>query len=314
MPLLMLLAMAIEHWQGETLPPIMDFSKLIQAEIAKKKAEAEAKRAPPPEKAQEAELERKPEVDDQHHGETVPVPDGDADKDPAQTSEPGVEKDDEHELRDDSEPTPSKREAEADADVEPVKKPRVDSPKAAKPVDKATQKQQEIERNRAYEREERGADPTISPNEIRDDRDATYLHMRAYIRQTLDKWQDSLASEDETGPGYKLLIEVLTDLQPLFRQLRQQAVADKIYPTLATLLLYMQEKKFHRAHETYHTLSVGNSAWPIGVISVGMHERTSDAKLMHGSANILKDESTRRWILSVKRLLTFVENQSASHA
>lgn len=54
----------------------------------------------------------------------------------------------------------------------------------------------------------------------------------------------------------------------------------------------------------------GNNPWPIGVTSVGIHERSAREKISHvmnGGAHIMNDEATRKYLQAVKRLLTFVQ-------
>lgn len=50
-------------------------------------------------------------------------------------------------------------------------------------------------------------------------------------------------------------------------------------------------------------LPVGNAPWPIGVTSVGIHERSSREKISHvtgmnvrGEAHVMNDEATRKWL------------------
>ncbi len=57
-------------------------------------------------------------------------------------------------------------------------------------------------------------------------------------------------------------------------------------------------------------LHAGNNPWPIGVTSVGIHERSAREKISHvmnGGAHIMNDEATRKYLQAVKRLLTFVQ-------
>ncbi len=50
---------------------------------------------------------------------------------------------------------------------------------------------------------------------------------------------------------------------------------------------------------TYMSIAVGNSPWPIGVTSVGIHERSAREKISHvmnGGAHIMNDEATRKYL------------------
>lgn len=54
-------------------------------------------------------------------------------------------------------------------------------------------------------------------------------------------------------------------------------------------------------------LSIGNAPWPLGVGSVTMHERSADSKISNQVAHALNDETQRKWIQSIKRLMTFAQ-------
>ena len=54
----------------------------------------------------------------------------------------------------------------------------------------------------------------------------------------------------------------------------------------------------------------GNSPWPIGVTSVGIHERSAREKISHvmnGAAHVMNNEATRKYLQALKRLLTFMQ-------
>ena len=47
------------------------------------------------------------------------------------------------------------------------------------------------------------------------------------------------------------------------------------------------------------TCGAGNNPWPIGVTSVGIHERSAREKISHvmnGAAHIMNDEATRKYL------------------
>ena len=41
------------------------------------------------------------------------------------------------------------------------------------------------------------------------------------------------------------------------------------------------QREYITANDYYLRLSIGNAAWPIGVASIGMHERSNDSKVLH---------------------------------
>ena len=71
---------------------------------------------------------------------------------------------------------------------------------------------------------------------------------------------------------------------------------------MAEIVHYMQVRSYQRANDAYLRLSIGNAAWPIGVTSVGIHERSAREKIgIDNVAHVLNDEVSRKWIQAVKR-------------
>lgn len=55
-------------------------------------------------------------------------------------------------------------------------------------------------------------------------------------------------------------------------------------------------------------IAIGNAPWPIGVTMVGIHERSAREKIHTNSvAHIMNDETTRKLLHSVRRLVTFCQ-------
>ncbi|KAJ9097668.1 hypothetical protein QFC21_004705 [Naganishia friedmannii] len=97
-------------------------------------------------------------------------------------------------------------------------------------------------------------------------------------------------------------------LKPLFKQLRNRALEHDVLRLLAEIIHYMQKREYQAANDAYLRLSIGNAAWPIGVTMVGIHERSAREKIGQDSvAHVLNDEVSRKYIQSVKRLLTFAQ-------
>ena len=57
---------------------------------------------------------------------------------------------------------------------------------------------------------------------------------------------------------------------------------------------------------------VRDSAWPLGVTQVGIHERSAREKLHESekkTAHIMSDEITRKYLQSIKRCLSFAQTR-----
>ncbi|WRT69138.1 uncharacterized protein IL334_006122 [Kwoniella shivajii] len=101
-------------------------------------------------------------------------------------------------------------------------------------------------------------------------------------------------------------VQSAQNLKPLFRSLRSRDLEADVLRLLAELVHHMQSREYLKANDAYLRLSIGNAAWPIGVTSVGIHERSAREKIGQDNiAHVLNDEVSRKYIQAVKRLLTF---------
>ena len=70
------------------------------------------------------------------------------------------------------------------------------------------------------------------------------------------------------------------------------------------------KRDYLAAMDHYIKLAIGNAPWPIGVTMVGIHERSAREKIYTNSvAHIMNDETTRKYLQSVKRLMTFCQRR-----
>jgi hypothetical protein len=71
-----------------------------------------------------------------------------------------------------------------------------------------------------------------------------------------------------------------------------------------------EEGNFREAHDVYLQAAIGNSAWPIGLTMVGIHERSGREKISTSKvAHIMNNELQRKYFTSVKRLMTYAQNK-----
>jgi pre-mRNA-splicing factor 18 len=62
------------------------------------------------------------------------------------------------------------------------------------------------------------------------------------------------------------------------------------------------------AMDQYIKLAIGNAPWPIGVTMVGIHKHSAHEKIYTNSvAHIMNDETTRKYLQSIKRLMTLCQ-------
>jgi pre-mRNA-splicing factor 18 len=79
---------------------------------------------------------------------------------------------------------------------------------------------------------------------------------------------------------------------------------------LLQIVQYCEEGNFRAAHDVYLQAAIGNSAWPIGLTMVGIHERSGREKISTSKvAHIMNNELQRKYFTSVKRLMSYVQSK-----
>ena len=160
-----------------------------------------------------------------------------------------------------------------------------------------------------------------------------YSQLATHFTAVLTEWSISLASRtpevksSSTGlAATRTYTSVLTDLTPLFRRFEAQSLPVTLLTPITQIVHAAQQRQYVRANDLYLQLAIGKAAWPIGVTMVGIHERSAREKLHeHGrgragdgttgqagenrEAHILADESTRKFLQSIKRCLSYSQTR-----
>jgi pre-mRNA-splicing factor 18 len=77
---------------------------------------------------------------------------------------------------------------------------------------------------------------------------------------------------------------------------------------LFEVMIFCIDKDYIRAHDKYIELAIGNAPWPMGVTMVGIHERSGRSRIYTSQvAHILNDENTKKYLQSVKRIMSLVQ-------
>ncbi len=161
--------------------------------------------------------------------------------------------------------------------------------------------------------EESDAVIKIEKNDISKNLHKAAMVCREYIKNVLRQWEESnkaIENKDQQEKQNALLLETKRWLVPLLVKIKRDELDQDLAITLSTTLYNLQNGKYIEAESNYMELSVGNVAWPIGVASVSIHSRAAQARIngeSGGISNIMKDEKMRRWILAVKRVMSFVQ-------
>ncbi|KAJ7104318.1 Prp18 domain-containing protein [Mycena belliarum] len=152
---------------------------------------------------------------------------------------------------------------------------------------------------------------------IKSDPDKLYPIIYYALKRTLREWGEAMDARPEnvkrTTQG-KLAaatqVQSADYLKPLFKSLRARSLPADVLGRMAEIVHYMQKRQYQRANDSYLRLSIGNAPWPIGVTMVGIHERSAREKISSDQvAHVLNDEVSRKYIQSLKRLLTFSQTK-----
>ncbi|KAG5646095.1 hypothetical protein DXG03_004334 [Asterophora parasitica] len=152
---------------------------------------------------------------------------------------------------------------------------------------------------------------------VKSDPDKLYPIIYYALKRTLKEWGEAMDERPEhikrTTQG-KLAaatqVQSAEYLKPLFKTLRSRSLPPDMLARMAEIVHHMQKRQYQRANDSYLRLSIGNAPWPIGVTMVGIHERSAREKISADQvAHVLNDEVSRKYIQSLKRLLTFSQTK-----
>ncbi|KAH7102782.1 Prp18-domain-containing protein [Auriculariales sp. MPI-PUGE-AT-0066] len=161
------------------------------------------------------------------------------------------------------------------------------------------------------QREEEVLDMTL----VKTDPDKLYPIIYFALKKKLKEWQEELDKRPEnikrSGQGIRAAatqVQAAESLKPFFKILRSRSLPPDMLLRISEIVHYMQLRQYQRANDSYLRLSIGNAAWPIGVTMVGIHERSAREKISTDQvAHVLNDEVSRKYIQSIKRILTFAQ-------
>lgn len=144
-----------------------------------------------------------------------------------------------------------------------------------------------------------------------------FRQLASYFDMVLREWERALALRDQSvkesysgKQAYNAMVQARTNMIPLFRKLEKGDIDDGVLKPLTEIVLAAQERRYVDANDGYLKMAIGKAAWPIGVTMVGIHERSAREKLHDGSqAHIMSDETTRKYLQSIKRSLTFAQTR-----
>ncbi|KAL6637085.1 hypothetical protein ACP70R_024657 [Stipagrostis hirtigluma subsp. patula] len=139
----------------------------------------------------------------------------------------------------------------------------------------------------------------------------------AFFKRLMSEWSQEVdempEAERRTAKGKAAVAtckQCARYLDPLFKQCKKKALSPDVRQALLEVVKCCMRRDYLAAVDNYIKLAIGNSPWPIGVTMVGIHERSAREKIYTNSvAHIMNDETTRKYLQSVKRLITFCQRK-----
>ncbi|KAJ0808391.1 putative pre-mRNA processing factor 4 (PRP4), PRP4-like superfamily, pre-mRNA-splicing factor 18 [Helianthus annuus] len=138
-----------------------------------------------------------------------------------------------------------------------------------------------------------------------------------FFKKLLIEWNQELDEmsdvEKRTAKGkstFATFKQCARYLNPLFKFCRKKVLPDDIRKALMLVVNCCMKRDYLAAMDHYIRMAIGNAPWPIGVTMVGIHERSAREKIYTNSvAHVMNDETTRKYLQSVKRLMTFCQRR-----
>ncbi|KAF5375582.1 hypothetical protein D9757_008537 [Collybiopsis confluens] len=164
---------------------------------------------------------------------------------------------------------------------------------------------------------ELAGDGVLNLDLVKTDPDKLYPIIYYALKRILNEWGEAMDERPEhikrTTQGKLAAATQMQSaeyLKPLFKTLRSRSLPPDMLARMAEIVHHMQKRQYQKANDSYLRLSIGNAPWPIGVTMVGIHERSAREKISSDQvAHVLNDEVSRKYIQSLKRLLTFSQTK-----
>merc|ERR1711913_232450 len=94
-------------------------------------------------------------------------------------------------------------------------------------------------------------------------------------------------------------------MKPLLRMLKKNTLTEDIRDSLTQIVKLTLQRDYIHANDKYLEMAIGNAPWPIGVTNAGIHARPGRERIFSKHvAHVLNDESQRKYIQGLKRLMT----------
>mmetsp|Transcript_23954 Transcript_23954/g.52377 ORF Transcript_23954/g.52377 Transcript_23954/m.52377 type:complete len:396 (-) Transcript_23954:52-1239(-) len=170
---------------------------------------------------------------------------------------------------------------------------------------------------RSLERKEPGKEKNTTKSDLEreneDDQSDPPKFIYKYLKGLLKEWERELEERSESiarsvagRTESKTLKQCKDYIRPLFKLLKSRRLEEELQFHFLKIVNFAKQGEFVKAHDSYMDVAIGRAAWPIGVTMVGIHARSGRAKIESANvAHVMNSELQRKYLTSVKRLLTF---------
>ncbi|WCJ19023.1 Pre-mRNA-splicing factor 18 [Euphorbia peplus] len=131
-----------------------------------------------------------------------------------------------------------------------------------------------------------------------------------FFKRILSEWKLELDVMPEAEKWTAKGKSAVATFKQCARYLNPKVLPEGIRRTLVLFVECCMKRDYLGAMDHYIKMTIGNAAWPIGVTMVGIHERSAREKIYTNTnsvAHIMNDETTLKYLHSVKRLMTFCQ-------
>mmetsp|Transcript_36712 Transcript_36712/g.72041 ORF Transcript_36712/g.72041 Transcript_36712/m.72041 type:complete len:363 (+) Transcript_36712:79-1167(+) len=133
-----------------------------------------------------------------------------------------------------------------------------------------------------------------------------------FFKRILSQWEEALdersIDEKKTTSGKMASAthkQTRQYIKPFFKELKKGQIPQDLKVGVIKIAEFCLEREYVKANEQYMMIAIGNAAWPMGVTSVGIHERAGRSKIYKSNiAHVLNSETSRKYIQAIKRLMT----------
>mmetsp|Transcript_54061 Transcript_54061/g.143921 ORF Transcript_54061/g.143921 Transcript_54061/m.143921 type:complete len:267 (-) Transcript_54061:109-909(-) len=141
--------------------------------------------------------------------------------------------------------------------------------------------------------------------------------IRKWVRKILKSWESDLnarAEEDKTSASGRhetgQYRQSRQFLKPLMKRLKKRNLDVEIRDMLREMVLHCHSQEYVKANDVYMLLSVGRSPHIMsGDGGTPMMETARTTVFVAAEAHIMHDETTRKYIQTFKRLITYVQKK-----